>query len=145
MKKRIKLASKRRVIVFMLVASVILSIPVSAEYWFKFVIRTTTEGYNDEMGAQNKIAGYPYASVIVHHVTAAGQNVTGRRTNFIVITKNTGRQISDNVIIQDCNGGILTYNDVAYNGNVYLRANTGGTHPHYTVQGSWNPNDHGAD
>lgn len=54
------------------------------------------------MGAQNKIAGYPYASVIVHHVTAAGQNVTGRRTNFIVITKNTGRQISDNVIIQDC-------------------------------------------
>lgn len=108
-------------------------------------IRTTTEGYNDEMGAQNKIAGYPYASVIVHHVTAAGQNVTGRRTNFIVITKNTGRQISDNVIIQDCNGGILTYNDVAYNGNVYLRANTGGTHPHYTVQGSWNPNDHGAD
>ena len=101
MKKRIKLASKRRVIVFMLVASMILSIPVSAEYWFKFVIRTTTEGYNDEMGAQNKIAGYPYASVIVHHVTAAGQNVTGRRTNFIVITKNTGRQISDNVIIQD--------------------------------------------
>lgn len=71
MKKRIKLASKRRVIVFMLVASMILSIPVSAEYWFKFVIRTTTEGYNDEMGAQNKIAGYPYASVIVHHVTAA--------------------------------------------------------------------------
>ena len=125
MKKRIKLASKRRVIVFMLVASMILSIPVSAEYWFKFVIRTTTEGYNDEMGAQNKI--------------------TGRRTNFIVITKNTGRQISDNVIIQDCNGGILTYNDVAYNGNVYLRANTGGTHPHYTVQGSWNLNDHGAD
>lgn len=54
-------------------------------------------------------------------------------------------QISDNVIIQDCNGGILTYNNVAYNGNVYLRANTGGTHPHYTVQGSWNPNDHGAD
>lgn len=51
MKKRIKLASKRRVIVFMLVASMILSIPVSAEYWFKFVIRTTTEGYNDEMGA----------------------------------------------------------------------------------------------
>ena len=85
---------------------------------------------------KNKIAGYPYASVIVHHVTATGQNVTGRRTNFIVITKNTGRQISDNVIIQDCNGGILTYNDVAYNGNV-LRADTEYIHI-IQFRGSWN-------
>lgn len=107
---------------------------------YRFTIVSAGVGYNSP--SVPKLAGTTCAWVYQHDI--GGPDVTLETgTNFIVIRKDNGIQISAPVGLCKGNSKFANYyvggiSYAPYAGDVILRANSG--RGNYTITGTWNPN-----